>query len=360
MQIQRQFYQPESGWFMKDAPLFYLLYHYGNIPALLLSVVALIVLGLSFQKKRWYRWRVIVAWLVFSMIIGPGIIANSIFKDHFGRPRPRQIEEFGGEQHFLPLWQPGEMGKGKSFPCGHATMGFYLSVVGFALRKRRALASIVFLGGLFYGATIGLARIAQGGHFASDVLWAAGFTLLAGWSLFYLFKLDTRLFLDGNFIPPRHMMAGIIAGIAVAIIIFLVLLASPYHKNKTLRIQQGTRSITITAPDADVHLHPADSLSISFTTDGHGFPGCKMKTRRSYDDTHLAFGLRTSGIFSEHNTTIQIHFPVGVLDSLRIGAPYNVIRYKHTELSSAHDYLLIGDTLVTQPSNSADMVLKWD
>lgn len=359
LQIQRQFYQPQSGWFMKDAPLFYLLYHYGNIPALVLSVASLIVLGLSFQKKRFYPWRAIAAWLVFSMIIGPGLITNSIFKDHFGRPRPRQIVEFGGEREYLPLFVPGEMGKGKSFPCGHATMGFYLAVAGFTLRKRKALAAAVFSLGCVYGTAIGLARIAQGGHFASDVLWAGGFTLLTGWALYYLFRLDARPLMKGSFTPPRHMFAGIIAGAAVITIIFLVLLASPYHKDKSLPLGSHIRSLSITAPNADFYLHPADSLKILYTTEGHGFPGCKIRTSRRYDANHLKLTLRPSGLFTEHNTTMQLYIPAQQLDSLRINAPDGVIRYHTTELVPSRDYVVIRDSVRSQPSNDADVLLRW-
>jgi membrane-associated PAP2 superfamily phosphatase len=43
-------------------------------------------------------------------------------------------------------------------------------------------------GGLVYGCIMGMARIIQGGHFLSDVLWSAGFVyltalVLAAWLL---------------------------------------------------------------------------------------------------------------------------------------------------------------------------------
>lgn len=62
-------------------------------------------------------------------------------------------------------------------------MGFYLGVPFFILRRKYTKKAVILLGcSLVYGTVIGVARIAQGGHFAGDVLWAAGFTYLAGWA----------------------------------------------------------------------------------------------------------------------------------------------------------------------------------
>jgi len=37
---------------------------------------------------------------------------------------------------------------------------------------------------------MGVARMVQGGHFPSDVLWAGGMVYLVGLSLYYLLRLD--------------------------------------------------------------------------------------------------------------------------------------------------------------------------
>ncbi|TPW01688.1 MAG: superfamily protein, partial [bacterium] len=99
----------------------------------------------------------------------PGLIVNLILKDHWGRPRPSTIAEFFGPNHYVPPFLISDQCLDNcSFPSGHAALGFWL--VAFALltppvRRRRALwAALVF------GAMVGLVRIAQGGHFLSDVL----------------------------------------------------------------------------------------------------------------------------------------------------------------------------------------------
>jgi membrane-associated PAP2 superfamily phosphatase len=48
----------------------------------------------------------------------------------------------------------------------------------------------VLAGGLSYGLLMGVARMAQGGHFPSDVLWAGGMVYLVGLTLSRLMQLD--------------------------------------------------------------------------------------------------------------------------------------------------------------------------
>jgi hypothetical protein len=34
--------------------------------------------------------------ILLSVILGPGLLVNLVFKDHWGRPRPRQVVALGG------------------------------------------------------------------------------------------------------------------------------------------------------------------------------------------------------------------------------------------------------------------------
>lgn len=69
---------------------------------------------------------------------------------------------------------PGRAGKGKSFPCGHSSAGFALSIFFFLFRKTRPRLAWLFLAlALVYGGALGLARMVVGAHFASDVVWSA-------------------------------------------------------------------------------------------------------------------------------------------------------------------------------------------
>ncbi|HCX59124.1 MAG TPA: PAP2 family protein, partial [Candidatus Cloacimonas sp.] len=67
------------------------------------------------------RNRKLYLFLVLAMIIGPGIIVNSALKENWGRPRPRDVEQFGGRYAYEAPLEIDLSSPGKSFPCGHAT-----------------------------------------------------------------------------------------------------------------------------------------------------------------------------------------------------------------------------------------------
>ncbi len=189
--LQKGFYSPDKGWYLRDSNPWKILYDYGNIPGLILAAASLIVLVLSFAHRKAMRYRKIALFLVVFLALGPGLITYSIFKDHWGRPRPGQLEIFGGKEKFLPVWVRGGPGAGKSFPSGHASIGFYLFAPFFFLRRCAKRWAVFFLAlGIGYGVLMGIGRMVQGGHFASDVVWAGGITYLTGLLLFYILRFD--------------------------------------------------------------------------------------------------------------------------------------------------------------------------
>jgi membrane-associated PAP2 superfamily phosphatase len=181
LRVQSRFYTEDQGWWLAHWPPVVFLYRYGTWPALALAGTALLLCLANLGHRRLRRWLPPALFLVLVMGLGPGLVVNAIFKANFGRPRPCQIEQFGQQREFLPLWRKGERKKGASFPSGHASMGFYLMSPYFILltRKRR-LARAALLLGVAAGCAIGAARIAAGGHFIGDVLWSWGFTYLVG------------------------------------------------------------------------------------------------------------------------------------------------------------------------------------
>lgn len=87
---------------------------------------------------------------------------------------------------FHRLGEAAVNSKGKSFPSGHASAAFYLIFPFFLLRNTRPLWARTFLfAGLGYGLLMGICRMCQGAHFASDVIWAGGFVYLCGMFLYY-------------------------------------------------------------------------------------------------------------------------------------------------------------------------------
>ncbi len=169
IQITSLFYTPEQGFYLKDSWWVTLLYN--SVPILLKTVV-FGVLGLYLFNKIFRRNLLkvngrITLYLLIALIVGPGLIVNSLFKDHFGRARPLTVTEFGGDKIFTPAFVISDQcEKNCSFSSGHAAGAFFVLALAFLTTRKRgwwfALATL-------YGFSVGLARITAGGHFFSDV-----------------------------------------------------------------------------------------------------------------------------------------------------------------------------------------------
>jgi lipid A 4'-phosphatase len=191
LEIEKWFYSPDAGWYLRQKLPWTFLYDYGAIPAFLICLAGFLFFVMSFFQKACLPYRKTGLFLVLVMILGPGLVINTAFKDHWGRPRPFDIVNFGGEGQFRHVWEKGQSGMGKSFPSGHASVGFFLFSPYFILRQRSRKWAVFFLClGLSYGLLMGLGRMIQGGHFMTDVLWSGYFTYLTGSILSYLFRLN--------------------------------------------------------------------------------------------------------------------------------------------------------------------------
>ena len=183
LDVQRLFYSETRGrWPWKNHALPHSLYTYGTYPAALVGLVSFFALVASFAWKRARAWRAEAAFYLLVLALGPGLIVNTVFKQNWGRPRPHYTEEFGGERVYVPALTKGE--KGASFPSGHSSMGFFMFTPYFRWRHTRKRRAWTFLAlGLGMGASIGLARMVQGMHYLSDVVWSCGIVALVA-SLF--------------------------------------------------------------------------------------------------------------------------------------------------------------------------------
>jgi len=180
-----------GGWPVGDQFPWHALYKMVRFPAVSLALGSLLLALYSLKDRSFLPWRRRSAFLVLLLIIGPGLLVNSYFKDHWGRPRPREVVQFGGQREFLQPWQKGEDGKGRSFPSGHASAAFYMTAPFFIYRRSRPRQARAWLaGGLVFGIFMSIARIAQGGHFLSDNLWAWGMVHLTALFLAALLGLD--------------------------------------------------------------------------------------------------------------------------------------------------------------------------
>src|ERR1700751_4567466 len=44
--------------------------------------------------------------LIATLALGPGLLTNVVLKDHWGRPRPIDVKQFGGDYRFEQWWDP--------------------------------------------------------------------------------------------------------------------------------------------------------------------------------------------------------------------------------------------------------------
>ena len=182
---------PDNSWPGVGRPPWSLLYRWAPLPAFVLAGVSLLLLAAGLLSSRWRRFRRDALFIILVLILGPGLLVNVVLKDHVGRARPREVAQFGGSHRFTEIWQPGTTGRNSSFPSGHASVAFFLVTPWFVLRRRHRTLALVFLaGGTLFGVAVGWARILQGGHFLSDVLWAGGLVYLTGAALALLMGLD--------------------------------------------------------------------------------------------------------------------------------------------------------------------------
>jgi lipid A 4'-phosphatase len=160
---------------LRDEEPWRTLYDWGVYPAWILGCGGMAVWVASFLWTQLAAWRDPGLFFGLLLIVGPGILVNSVFKPCWSRPRPHATQTFGGPRDYLPVWQRGSGEDDSSFPSGHAATGFYLMAPAFVCYRRRPWLALGFLlFGLGSGAVIGLARVVAGGHFPSDVLWAGG------------------------------------------------------------------------------------------------------------------------------------------------------------------------------------------
>ena len=178
--VARYFWSDTSGWSLAHAEWAHWIYRWSNAPALVLGGTGLLVGLASWRVSRLRPVRRSAWFLALALLAGPGFAVNTVLKPHYGRPRPRLIQEFGGKESFRGLGSPTFDSTHRSFPSGHASMAFYwLAPMILFWRNHRQLAVAFLLLALVHGGTTGFVRMAQGGHWLSDVLWSAGIVYFA-------------------------------------------------------------------------------------------------------------------------------------------------------------------------------------
>ncbi len=147
------------------------------------------------QSLSWFHWR---PWLFVSsaFAIGPWLVTDRILKSYWGRARPIQTMEFGGDYEFSRAWDIADQcQRNCSFVSGEAAASFMMLAFAFVVppQWRRQ----VILAALTWTVLISVIRMAFGGHYLSDIVVAWGLMLIL------MFLLQRLLLLSGATVQPR-------------------------------------------------------------------------------------------------------------------------------------------------------------
>ncbi len=334
--VARPFYHaPGDKWPAGDGFIWQGIYHFGVFPGFLVAVGAFCLLMLGIGRPRLSRYRKISAYLVLVLAIGAGLVTNALLKDHWGRPRPREVIEFGGEHRFEPLMTIDPSSPGKSFPCGHATMGFYFFAPGlvFLALGRRRTGGLVLLGAVVFGAALGMARTTQGGHFASDTLWAAGVMWFVSAGLFHAFRLHCAPFHEPEEGAATRVPRWIPALTATGLVLLIgaVSLAWPYSDatTKVLGPPGVLLPDTITLNldlEGALEIEPGGTLTYSCRSQGFGFPKSNLHHMRDRNGPSHEIAHRRKGFFTELDVRTRLTLPPNRVYHIALGPRVTSVR----------------------------------
>jgi membrane-associated PAP2 superfamily phosphatase len=118
--------------------------------------------------------------LVTTLVLGPGLLVNVGMKDHWSRPRPINVAEFGGGERFVPWWDPRGMCRRNCSYVGGESAGAFWTLAPAALAPPH-WRGVAYAAALTFGAAVGMLRMMFGGHFFSDVVFSGVFVFIVVW-----------------------------------------------------------------------------------------------------------------------------------------------------------------------------------
>lgn len=149
------------------------LHHWTKYTVILTACLTAAILLFTWIVPALRPQRQLLLFIFLAMTLAP--LAVTALKQVTDRPCPWDLADFGGGMPYTHLFEMREQphAQGLCFPAGHASTGFALLAFYFAAyrERRRALARMALIAALSAGLLLGIARIAQGAHFISHVLW---------------------------------------------------------------------------------------------------------------------------------------------------------------------------------------------
>jgi lipid A 4'-phosphatase len=149
----------------------------------LLALPAFLAIIVKLIRPHWHMLIEARAalFLIMTLALGPGLVTNLILKDHWARPRPIDVQQFGGEYRFKPWWDPrGDCPNNCSFIAGEPSGAFWTLVP--AALAPPPLQAAAYGAALAFGIGLGALRIAAGAHFFSDVVFAGVLMYVLVWT----------------------------------------------------------------------------------------------------------------------------------------------------------------------------------
>lgn len=156
------------------------------IGALLVApAAAALVFKLICPKRKLLVSGRATVFLLATLALGPGLLVNVVLKEHWGRPRPIDVTQFGGSQRFVAWWDPrGDCAANCSFVSGDVAGAFWtIAPAALAPPQWRVAA---YGAALALGTGMAAIRVMAGGHFLSDAIFAGIFTFLIIWVAYAL------------------------------------------------------------------------------------------------------------------------------------------------------------------------------
>ncbi len=173
------FYRSRGGFWLRRSDVLGLFRATNDIliAVIVAALVASVVIRIARPDRQSLVPPAVTLFLVSTLVLGPLLLVNVLLKEHWGRPRPVQVDLFGGDAPYVEVWRITDWCAGNcSFVSGEASSAIWLVAVALVLPQAVRRPAVVVAA--LYALLLSLNRIAFGGHFLSDVLISFGLTLL--------------------------------------------------------------------------------------------------------------------------------------------------------------------------------------
>lgn len=190
--VSAAFYDPARGFYLGQVPALKIFREivWTGSELIFLGVLAVLIAGAIRA-----RWRLLplreAGFAVAAVVLGPGLVVNAGLKAYWGRARPRDVLEFGGGLHYSPPLQISDQCTSNcSFVSGEASMIVATALIIYLIAAPRVSVTarwwMAIALGVIATATSAL-RVLFGGHFLSDVIFAALISAVIVFAMYRVF-----------------------------------------------------------------------------------------------------------------------------------------------------------------------------